>query len=79
MCLRSELSKGMRKPGSLKEGGKIGVQQKGVLHVQGNNLRKPFAKQLGVTIIQLRYQTVLAGFSEQLDRKVLLYTPVFYH
>ena len=40
MWFWAESSKGMRKPGSLKERGKIGTEQKGVLHVQGNNLKK---------------------------------------
>ncbi len=35
------------------EGG-IGTEQKGVLNDQGNNLKKTFAKQLDVSIIQRR-------------------------
>ena len=54
MWLWTDHYKGMRKPGSLKERGKIGAEQKGVLYDQGNNLKKTFAKQLGVSIIQRR-------------------------
>ena len=46
-----ERSKGMIKTGRLKKRGKIGVKGKGELHVQWNNLKKPFVKQLGVSII----------------------------
>ena len=43
----------MRKSGNLKERGKIGTEQTGVLDAQEKNLKKLFAKQLGVIIIQI--------------------------
>ena len=60
-------SKGMIKTGSLKKRSKIGVKQQGMMHVQWNNLKEPFSKQLGLSIFQkkqFRYQLDLSGFSE---------------
>ncbi len=56
MCLWTENSEDMGKPGSLKEGNKIGAEQKGVPNAQRNNLTTPFARQLGVSIIQIRME-----------------------
>ena len=50
MWLWAKSSQGMRKSGSLKETGKIGAEQTGVLDGQGKNLKKTFAKQLDVSI-----------------------------